>query len=442
MQNISVRKKLLIANFLMVFVPVVLLSFIGGIAFIGLKHSDTLRYKLLMLISPENSPIFATQYFLGELKINIERNHLHRIINICKLFEEQGIKTAIIQHNEILYLTEGINLNLLERMTHHRIGMTKAAEFWTERNFVFRYTSPINDITVIATSDREFFRRGEIQDNTFKSTAEIILYTIIILTITLIVMLGRYLSKLLAEQITHYEDNRKELIAGISHDLKTPLTSLKGYINGLKDGIIKTEEKRQHYLEMMNETADNMTDLVESLLMFSKLDLGRIEFHTQAVDISKYFADFVEEKRNIFAERGLNLKLTAEEVSKVLIDYVQFSRVVDNLLTNSLKYKKGEEVNVEIKIESKSDSVKISFIDDGSGVDENDLPKLFDSFYRADKARSNVSQGSGLGLAVVKQIIITLKGEVRAKNTLNGGLTIEIELPKVKGDINEEDINH
>ena len=436
LQNISIRRRLIIANFLMVFVPVCLLTLIGGLAFIGLKHSDMTRYKLLMLISPEKTSIFATQYFLGELRIKVEQNKpMHKLIPLCHLLEEQGIKTAIIQNGELLYSTEGAELQRLERGVRHLLGHNNAAEIWTENGFAFRYTSPKNKMTILASSDKSFFKRGEIQDNNIKQIAEIILYAVLTLTIIVIVLLGRYLARLMSEQIAQYDNNRKELVAGISHDLATPLTALKGYISGMRDGIANTEEKRRHYLDMMIETTDNMTYLVDSLFFFSKLDLGRIEFHTEPVAIYNYFNDFVDEKKLYFAERGLNLNLTGEIISaKVEIDYIQFVRVVDNILNNSIKYKRGDTVNVEINIKAQSDKVIIAFIDDGIGVDVENLTKLFDSFYRTDKARSNVAKGSGLGLAIVKQIINALHGQVRAESSSNGGLIIIITLPILRGE--------
>ena len=444
LQKISIRKRLLIANFLMVFVPVCLLTLIGGLAYIGLKHSDETRYKLLMLISPEKSSIFATQYFLGELRTKIEKNKpLHKILPICHLLEDQGIKTAIIQDGKLLYSTEGAEVHRLEHGIHHLLGHSNAAEIWTENGFAFRYTSPNTKMTALAVSDKSFFKRGEIHDNYIRKTAEIILYTILTLTIIVIVLLGRYLARLMSEQIAQYDNNRKVLVAGISHDLATPLTALKGYISGMRDGIANTQEKRQHYLDMMIETTDNMTHLVESLFLFSKLDLGRMEFHTEPVAIYNYFNDFVEDKKLYFAERGLNLRLTGGPTSaKVEIDYSQFARVVDNILNNSIKYKRNETVNVEINIKAQSDKVIIAFIDDGIGVDAENLPRLFESFYRTDKARSNVAKGSGLGLAIVKQIINSLNGQVKAENSSSGGLTIIITLPILRGGECEESVNH
>ena len=436
LQKISIRRRLLIANFLMVFVPVCLLALIGGLAFVGLKHSDETRYKLLMLISPEKSSIFATQYFLGELRIEVEKNKsLNKIIPICHLLEAQGIRTAIIQDGKLLYATENANLPMIERHILHHLGRTNAAEIWTENGFAFRYTSPKNKITILAASDKSFFKRGEIHDNDVKQTAEMLLYTILILTIAVIVLLGRYLARLLSEQIARYENGRKELIAGISHDLATPLTALKGYICGLRDGIANTTEKRRHYLNMMLETTNNMTTLVESLFLFSKLDLGRVELHLEPVAIYSYFVDFVDDKRLYFAERGLNLILTDKPSdAKVEIDYAQFARVIDNILNNSLKYKRNDTVEVKIDIQTQQNKVRIAFSDNGVGVDSDNLPRLFESFYRTDKARSNTAKGSGLGLAIVKQIITAMHGQVMAEASNSGGLAIIITLPIPQGE--------
>ena len=206
LQDISVKKRLMIANFLMIFIPACLLTFIGGLVFVGLKHSDDMRYKLLMLISPEKSSIFATQYFLGELRIKVEKNKpIHKIIPICHLLEDQGINTAIIQNGKLLYSTENTELHHLEHGIHHLLGKSNAAEIWTENGFAFRYTSPKNKMTILAVSDKSFFKRGEIRDNNIRKIAEVILYSTLVLTIIVIIMLGRYLAKLLAEQIAQYE---------------------------------------------------------------------------------------------------------------------------------------------------------------------------------------------------------------------------------------------
>ena len=443
MQDISVKKRLMIANFLMVFVPVCLLMLIGGLSFMGFKHSET-GYRLLTIIAPEKTSIFATQYVLGKLRNRVEKDdHLSKLVHSCHLLEAQGIKTAIIKNGQILYTTNNIDVNILARIVQHRLGRVNAGELWNEKGLAFYYTSPNSKITVLAASDRSFFKRGESQDNFIKKVVEIILYTTLILTITVIILLGRYLARLIAEQIAQYDNKRKELIVGISHDLATPLTALKGYISGIRDGIANTPSKRQHYLDMMDETVITMTHLVDSLFLFSKLDLGRVDFHTEPVKIYNYFADFVEEKSAALAERGINLKLAGKSnEAQVKIDYSQFSRVVDNLVENSFKYKRNENVTVEICVENQNNNVKITFSDDGIGVDDLNLPKLFEIFYRTDKARTNVEKGSGLGLAIVRQIITAMNGQVYAEHSHLNGLAIIINLPEYRGVKHEENINN
>ncbi len=135
----------------------------------------------------------------------------------------------------------------------------------------------------------------------------------------------------------------------------------------------------------------------------------------------------------------MNLNFVADKnIGKVKIDIVQFTRVVNNLLDNSIKYKKSEVGNVLIKIQNAGNFLQVSFADDGRGVAKKELPKIFDIFYRTDPARSSIIKGSGLGLAVVKEIILGMGGEIFAAETFGGGLTILIKLP-LEGDTVEKE---
>ena len=240
-----------------------------------------------------------------------------------------------------------------------------------------------------------------------------------------------------------YEQNRKELIAGISHDLSTPLTLLKGYASGILVGIAKTAEKRHHYIELIYQNACSLEKLVDRLFLFSKLDLGQVDFALETVSLRDYFADFTAENAPLFSERGLILNYEAPtEEARVRIDRMQFQRVIDNLLENALKYKDTDTVAMDIKLEATPVQVTLSFADHGPGVPKVYLTKLFDSFYRTDEARTDVKKGSGLGLAIVKQIIATLKGRIYAAETPGGGLTVVITLPAAEEDNHEIDSNH
>ena len=240
-----------------------------------------------------------------------------------------------------------------------------------------------------------------------------------------------------------YEQNRKELIAGISHDLSTPLTLLKGYASGILVGIAKTAEKRHHYVELIYQNACTLEKLVDRLFLFSKLDLGQVSFMMERVSLRDYFADFAAENTERLAERGLILHYSPPAgPAWTAIDRMQFQRVIDNLLENALKYKEGPTVTMDLHLAETPQAVVLTAADHGPGVPAADLPRLFDSFYRTDAARTDVQKGSGLGLAIAKQIITTLHGQIHAEATPGGGLTVVITLPRIEEEYHETDSDH
>ncbi len=234
-----------------------------------------------------------------------------------------------------------------------------------------------------------------------------------------------------------YEQGRKELLAGISHDLSTPLTTIKGYVSGVLDGIANTPEKQAHYLKTVYHTACDMDRLVDSLLLFSKLDMGKAPFHWETVSVVDYFTDYIEEAGPRLLEKDMKLSLEIQVSSpcRVRMDRLQFGRVVANLTDNSVKYKRTGLGLLQIILREQTDTVHIIFKDNGPGVYTEECEKLFDSFYRTDPARTNAAKGSGLGLSIAKQIIEAMGGSIRAKSALNQGMEIHIVLPKAdKGD--------
>ena len=148
---------------------------------------------------------------------------------------------------------------------------------------------------------------------------------------------------------------------------------------------------------------------------------------------NRYFEDVIGETAMALAEQGVTLTLRGDKsTAAVAIDRNQFRRVVENLLTNCVKYKTTPQADVDIVIAEEGESVVVSFVDHGVGVPAESLPKLFDSFYRTDAARTDVKKGSGLGLAIAKQIIESLHGSIWAEETKGGGLTISMRLPIAK----------
>ena len=206
------------------------------------------------------------------------------------------------------------------------------------------------------------------------------------------------------------------------------------------DGIADTDEKKLHYIEQIQKSTDTLESLVDNLFLLSKLDLGRLPFHFEKVDLIAYFKDFTIEQSPLYKDRGLDLSMdyTDKEPAFVFIDRMHFERVVRNILNNALKYNDKDRCEVIIQIKVQKDSICVTFSDNGPGVASGELAKLFNTFYRTDKARTDVTKGSGLGLAITAQIIKTLGGTVRAdKASPCGGLMIVITLPVAKGDTYE-----
>lgn len=228
------------------------------------------------------------------------------------------------------------------------------------------------------------------------------------------------------------EQQRKEMIAGFSHDLRTPLTSIKGYAEGLMDGIANTPEKQQEYLKTIYTTANDMENLVSELFLFSKLDVDKVTPEKENVAIVNYMADFCEEEKFELKKSDMDISFShsCDRMTAVSIDRKQFSRVLLNIISNSLKYRKTDKHgHIDVQIAKNEKYVLIKIADNGIGIDEHSLPHVFETFYRADRARSNVRDGSGLGLSICKKIIDLHDGNIWATGALGEGMTVVIALP-------------
>ena len=229
------------------------------------------------------------------------------------------------------------------------------------------------------------------------------------------------------------EQSRKELIAGISHDLRSPLTSIKAYVEGLIDGVAITPEAQQEYLQIIKTKTDDISKMVAGLFLFSKMDMGNFPVNPETLDISREITDFVNATREDYKAKGLYVCLGDIENEMVAYaDPVQLRSVFTNILDNSAKYKDKEPAEAFISCKADEDTVLIYFDDNGPGVPADTLPKLFDVFYRGDTSRSDPQQGSGLGLAIASKMIAFMKGNVHAENRVAGGLRVVVSIPALK----------
>nr|WP_296832749.1 ATP-binding protein [uncultured Marvinbryantia sp.] len=237
-------------------------------------------------------------------------------------------------------------------------------------------------------------------------------------------MAGRL--KEMVQRIQQQERSRKELIAGISHDIRTPLTSIQAYVEGLLDGIAKTPEAERRYLETIKTKAKDLDHIVSQLFLFSKMELGEYPKDLRELRLNEVMEDIVLPRQEEYRQKGLSITMDLEEVS-LKADPVQFQRITTNILENSLKYKVKEQGNLQISLHRKESGFYLSFADDGPGVPEESLPHLFEVFYRSDPSRQNPHQGSGLGLAIVAAAAEQMGGSIRALPSRMGGLEIQIE---------------
>ncbi|WP_309121254.1 HAMP domain-containing sensor histidine kinase [Paenibacillus sp.] len=226
-----------------------------------------------------------------------------------------------------------------------------------------------------------------------------------------------------------YDENRSFLVSSISHDLKTPVTSIRGYIEGILDGVAHTPDKVKDYLETARSKALQVNAMIDDLLLYSRLDLNQLPYHMERTDLERYFADCVEDHRYEYEQANMQLTLRSELDGQVIvfIDRERMKRVVQNVLDNAKKYmKKGDGV-VTIVLRATSSSAVVEIRDNGLGIPEDDVPHIFERFYRADPSRRS-AEGSGLGLAIAKQIVEGHEGKIWARSNVGEGTRIMISL--------------
>lgn len=227
------------------------------------------------------------------------------------------------------------------------------------------------------------------------------------------------------------EKSRRELIAGISHDLRTPLTSIKAYVQALLDGIASNEDMRQRYLHTIESKTSDIDRLLEQLFLFSKLDLGAQAMHVEKMHLNEFIHQYIQENKELFLTKGLEFKEDLCDNVNIDADASIFLRIIENIFTNSVKYKQKNIASVTVTLKRKDNNAILTICDDGPGVDEEHLPRLFEVFYRTDKSRANTAEGSGLGLAIVAKYIELMGGTITAFNNHPGlGITITLPLSK------------
>ncbi len=235
------------------------------------------------------------------------------------------------------------------------------------------------------------------------------------------------------DQKEQQDNDNRELISNISHDLKTPITAIKGYVEGIMDGVASTPEKFTAYVQTIYNKANEMDRLVDELTFYSKIDTDKIPYNFAKINVSEYFGDCIDDVGTELEARGIKLGYTNNVADDVLViaDAEQIKRVINNIIGNSIKYmdKPNEEIN--ICINDVGDFIQVDIEDNGKGIAASSLPYIFDRFYRTDSSRNSAQGGSGIGLSIVKKVIEDHGGKVWATSKEGVGTVMHFVLRKI-----------
>ena len=228
------------------------------------------------------------------------------------------------------------------------------------------------------------------------------------------------------------EKQNKELVSNISHDLKTPITAIKGYVEGIMDGVADTPEKMDKYIKTIYNKANDMDRLINELTVYSGIDSNRIPYHFHRINVSEYFGDCVEEVGLDLEPKNneLNYCNLVSQDTVIIADPEQLKRVINNIIGNSVKYMDKPKGEIDIRILDEIDSIRIEIEDNGKGIAAKDLPSIFERFFRTDASRNSAQGGSGIGLSIVKKIVEDHGGYIWATSREGEGTCMHMVIRK------------
>lgn len=230
-----------------------------------------------------------------------------------------------------------------------------------------------------------------------------------------------------------YEEKRNELLANISHDLKTPMTAIRGYVDGINDGVANTPEKLEKYMTIISSYVRDMDSLIDDLTLLSNLDIDINSMNFESVLFKEYIDDCTYELDFEMKEYGIEFDYSVNIASdsKVFMDRDKIKRVINNIITNAIKFTEKDMGKIEIKVDEDDNYICVSIRDNGLGIESGKVDKIFERFYRVDESRNSETGGSGLGLSIAKQIIEKHSGIIAANSEFGVYTDIYFKLKKV-----------
>ena len=314
-----------------------------------------------------------------------------------RLFIDMAIAIIIILIITSLFLTNWISRGVFEPITQLNTAMQNIAEGNLE------YMLPDKNDGEIG----ELYRNYEDMRLRLKESAD---------------------EKILAEK------QNKELVSNISHDLKTPITAIKGYVEGIMDGVADTPEKMDKYIRTIYNKANDMDRLINELTVYSGIDSNRIPYHFHKIHVAEYFGDCVEEVGLDLESKNIKLNYSnlVSPDTVIIADPEQMKRVINNIIGNSVKYMGKNHGEIDIRILDEIDSIRVEIEDNGKGIAAKDLPNIFERFFRSDTSRNSAQGGSGIGLSIVKKIVEDHGGYIWATSREGEGTCMHFVIRKYR----------
>jgi signal transduction histidine kinase len=233
----------------------------------------------------------------------------------------------------------------------------------------------------------------------------------------------------MAESLADIEQNRRDFLANISHELKTPIASIQALTEAIIDGIVDTPEQRQRYLSNILSETGRINRLIRELSDLSALEAGKLTIQLQNIDLKEFFLAETEKYVSLLAERNLHWHtVIPDNLPLVKADRDRLTQVFANLITNAVRYAPGGSA-LGLKLVAGRKFVSIAVSDSGPGIAPDDLPYIWDRFYRADKSRARQYGGSGLGLFITRNLVHAMGGEITVESTPGKGATFTFTLP-------------
>lgn len=233
----------------------------------------------------------------------------------------------------------------------------------------------------------------------------------------------------LSQTLERYQTNRNEFFSNITHELKTPLTYVKGYANAVRHEMYQSEEEKQEFLEIIENEADHISNLMDDLTDLSKIEEGKIDLNKEAFNLNMLAEEMMRRSQFRANQKGLKLNVhTPNTPIHLYADKNRMEQIFTNLIENAVRYtEKGE---IKIEVTDIGNHIQVKIIDTGIGIKKQDIPFLFERFYRVDKSRSRANGGTGLGLSIVKNLVEMHEGTIDFDSELNKGTTVTLTFPK------------